>query len=78
MKKQSANVVPQTAVDFLGTDQRQVIYQEIGMVPCLLALFSLGVCVGGLVLCYDKDYCCLSRYWLSSEEKAYCFTCWED
>lgn len=41
MKKQSANVVPQTAVDFLGTDQRQVIYQEILKVSCRLALFFL-------------------------------------
>lgn len=42
MKKQSANVVPQTAVDFLGTDQRQVICQEILTVSCLLALVFLG------------------------------------
>lgn len=56
MKKQSANVAPQTAVDFLGTDQRQVIYQDTLTMSCQISSlgFSFRVCLGRLALCYDK------------------------
>lgn len=56
MKKQSANVAPQTAVDFLGTDQRQVIYQDKLTMSCQISSlgFSFRVCLGRPALCYDK------------------------